>query len=93
MCIVQQLKETDYRQQEDFAIQMQVLLEEHANAIILMSDEAHFHFSGEVNKQNIRYWGSENPCNIHEKPLHTPRVTVWCAIGNFGVIGPHFFEN
>jgi hypothetical protein len=30
---------------------MQVLLEE--NAIIIMGDEAHFHLSGEVNKQNL----------------------------------------
>jgi transposase len=93
MCIVQQLKATDYEQREDFAVRMQVLLEEHENSIIIMSDEAHFHLNGEVNKQNFRYWSTDNPCNIHEKPLHTERVTVWCAIGNFGIIGPYFFEN
>jgi hypothetical protein len=93
MCIVQQLMATDYQQREDFAVRMHVLLEEHANAIILMSDEAHFHLSGEVNKQNVRYWGSENPRNIHEKPLHTRRLTVWCAVANFGVIGLYLFEN
>jgi hypothetical protein len=27
------------------------------------------------------------------KNLSTQRVTVWCAIANFGVIGPYFFEN
>jgi hypothetical protein len=91
LCIVQQLKATDYQQREDFAVRMQVLLEEHANTIILMSDEAHFHLSGEVNKQNFRYWGSENPRNMHEKSLHTQRVTVRCAIANFDVIGLYFF--
>jgi hypothetical protein len=25
------------------------------NVIILMTDEAHFHLSGSVNKQNVRY--------------------------------------
>ena len=93
MCVVQELRATDYEQREDFAIRMQVLLEENENAIIIMSDEAHFNLSGEVNKQNLRYWANENPLNIHEKPLHSERVTVWCAIGIFGIIGPYFFED
>ena len=61
MCVVQELRATDYEQREDFAFRMQVLLEENENAIIVMSDEANFHLSGEVNKQNLRYWASENP--------------------------------
>ena len=48
--------------------------------------------NGFVNKQNFRYWGLENPREIHERPLHCPRVTVWCAIGENTVIGPYFFE-
>ena len=27
-----------------------------------------------------------------KKPLHSKRVTVWCAVGSFGVWGPYFFE-
>jgi len=27
------------------------------------------------------------------KNLSTQRVTVWCAIGIFGIIGPYFFED
>jgi hypothetical protein len=69
---------------------MQVLLEENA---IIMSDEAHFHLSGEVNKQNLRYWASENPLNIREKPLHSERVTVRCTTGIFSIIGPYLFED
>jgi len=93
MSIVQELRATDYEQREDFAIRMQVLLEENENAIIIMCDEAHFYLSGDVNKQNLRFWASENPLNIHEKPLHSERVTVWRAIGIFGIIGPYFFED
>ena len=44
---------------------------------IIMSDEAHFHFGGYINKQNCRIKGSENPKVIIEKPLCTHRVTVW----------------
>ena len=55
-----------------------------------MSDEAHFHLSGVVNKQNFRYCSTTN---LHERPLHSSKVTVWCAISSFGIIGPYFFED
>jgi hypothetical protein len=29
---------------------------------------------------------------IHEKPFHSQKVTIWCAVSMFGVTGPHFFE-
>jgi hypothetical protein len=44
-----------------------------------LSDEAHFHFSGTVNKQNFRYWSHNKPRELHQRPLHSPKVTVWCA--------------
>ena len=58
-----------------------------------MSDEAHFHLSGFVNKQNFRYWAQENPMQLHQRPLHSQKVTVWCAMSSYGVIGPYFFED
>ena len=58
-----------------------------------MSDEAHFYLTGHVNKQNCRYWSKDNPSEIHERPLHSARVTVWCAVSSQGIIGPYFFEN
>lgn len=30
---------------------------------------------------------------IVERPLHPPKVTVWCALWSGGIIGPYFFEN
>ena len=42
--------------------------------------------------QNFRYWAQENPRELHQRPLHSAKVTVWCAISKFGVIGPYFFE-
>ncbi|KAJ4437793.1 hypothetical protein ANN_13731 [Periplaneta americana] len=56
-----------------------------------MSDEAHFHLSDCVNKQNFRYWRDEQPCDVWEKPLHSPKVTVWCVVSALGIIGPYFF--
>ena len=58
---------------------------------IILSDEAHFHLGGFVNKWNCLIWGSENPRIIVEKPLYPQRVTVWCGLWSGGVIGPYFF--
>ena len=60
---------------------------------IIFSDEAHFHLGGYVNKQNCRIWGSEQPHANVERPMHPPRVTVWCGFWSGGIIGPFFFEN
>jgi transposase len=60
---------------------------------LLFSDEAHFHLHGGVNKQDYRYWSNVNPHWFREEPLHSPRITVWAAIGREGVYGPFFFVN
>ena len=54
-----------------------------------MSDEAHFHLTGYMNKQNYHYWADSNPKEVHERPLHSSKVTVWCAVSSHGVIGPY----
>jgi hypothetical protein len=59
----------------------------------LMTDEANFHFCGNVSSQNCRYWATENPRDIHQKPLHSEKVSVWRGVASFGVIGPYFFED
>jgi len=67
------------------------IMEENECAIIIMNDEAHFHLNGSVNKQKFRYWAPQNPHEVHERVLHSPKVTVWYAIGKVGVTGPYFF--
>ena len=52
-----------------------------------MTDEAH------VNKQTARFWASDNPKVIHQRPLHAAKVTVWCGITSSRIVGPHFFED
>ena len=68
------------------------MFEEGPELVIVTSDEAHFHLNGNVNKQNFHYWSPMNPRQLHERPLHCDRVTVWAAVAKFGVIGPYFFE-
>lgn len=58
-----------------------------------MSDEAHFTLSGGVNKQNCRFYATENPQLIHEEPLYDQKLTVWCGMCADMVIGPYFFED
>jgi hypothetical protein len=47
---------------------------------INMSDEARFHLSGCVNKHHFYYWSGANPRQLHEHPLHSECVTVWCCV-------------
>jgi hypothetical protein len=60
---------------------------------VLMMDEAHFYLCGNVSSQNCHYWATENPRNIHQKPLHSEKVTLWCGVVSFGVVSPYFFED
>jgi hypothetical protein len=69
---------------------VEILEQVPAAAVLLSSDEAHFHISGAVNKQKFHYWADRNPGELQECPPHSPRRTVWCAVVDFGVIGPHF---
>jgi hypothetical protein len=70
------------------AISAEILEQVPAAAVLLSSDEAHFHISGAVNKQNFCYWAERNRRELQERPLHSPLITVWCAVADFGVIGP-----
>jgi hypothetical protein len=54
---------------------------------LLMSDQAHFHLSGFVNKQNFHYWSTTNPIELHERPLHSSKITVRCAIFHLELSG------
>jgi len=36
---------------------------------------------------------AENPPELRQRPLHSEKVTLWCAMSRLGVIGPFFFED
>ncbi|KAI6658763.1 hypothetical protein LOD99_15088 [Oopsacas minuta] len=56
------------------------------------TDEAHFHLDGQVNSKSNIFWVSSRPDEVNETPLHSQKVTVWCALPMKGIIGPLFFE-
>jgi hypothetical protein len=37
-------------------------------------------------------WSTENLHTFHEKPLHSLKVRVWCAVSQWRVTGPIFFS-
>jgi hypothetical protein len=91
--VVQKLSERDFIARKAFCEQFLTLVQEEPDVIRrMMSDEAHFELSGCVNKQNMRYWSDNNP-QLLEKPLHSSKVTVWCGVSTFGIVGPYFFED
>jgi hypothetical protein len=83
----------DYQQRINFAQLMIEIIENNDNIVLFMSDEAYFHLNGYVNSQNFRYWSPLNLQQLHEEPLHSPKITVWCAIGVMQITGPYFFED
>ncbi|KAJ4442800.1 hypothetical protein ANN_04393 [Periplaneta americana] len=93
--VVRELRPIDRQMRITFCAQLQEMIAENNNILpnLLVSDEAHFHLTGFVNKQNIRYWSDTNPQLLHETPLHSPKVTVRCGVARFGIIGPYFFED
>uniref|UniRef100_A0A1B6KVZ8 Uncharacterized protein n=1 Tax=Graphocephala atropunctata TaxID=36148 RepID=A0A1B6KVZ8_9HEMI len=88
--IVQQLKEGDFVQRSEFCRIMDEMLMEDLDATVFI--QAHFHHDGYVNVQNCRYWASENPQELHQRPLHSLKVTVWCCISKLGIVGPYFLK-
>jgi hypothetical protein len=68
------------------------LINQNQNIVNLLMNDDHFHLSGFVNKQNFRYWSTINPKEIHERSLSS-KVTIWCVISLFGIIGLYFFED
>lgn len=59
--------------------------------VLIMLDEAHFYLTGYLN----RILGIEAITILlifHEKPLHSQKVTFWCCVSTFCMIGSYFFE-
>ena len=70
LAVTQKLNPEDYAKRKRFAEEMLGKIEnkEIDPNKTLMSDEAHFHLTGIVNKQNCRYWAPtrDNPKAIEE---------------------------
>jgi hypothetical protein len=92
--LIQELSDRGVENRQRFCEQVRVLLNDADDLQnnLIMTDEAHFHLSGYVNKQNFRYWAPDKPLKMHQRPLHNSKVTVWCCVASFGVVGPFFLR-
>ena len=61
------------------------------SAVVLFSDEAHFHLCGAVSKQNFTCWAESKVRELHER-LFALSSGDWSAVAEFGIWGPDFFE-
>ncbi len=57
------------------------------------SDEVHFELKGRVNKRNIYYCLADNPNRQVTKSLHSEWDIMWCAVSQYRIIKPFFFED
>jgi hypothetical protein len=58
---------------------------------VMFRDEATFHVTGHVHRQNVRKWANERPHDFVAHERDSPIVNVWCALTRGHVIGPCFF--
>ena len=63
MVVVQEVTQQDWINRVEACQHLIERLPE--DAVVFFSDEAHFHISGCVIKQNMRYWSGANPREIH----------------------------
>lgn len=90
----QQLHPRDYRSRVEYCARILALQYENPEFLknVWFSDEAHFHLSGYVNRRTNRFLGFARPDEVQEVPLHSAKVSVWCAVSGHGIIGPYFIE-
>ena len=85
--ILQKQTDVNKRERVEFCQSISERIENNPGVLnlILFSDEAHFHLSGHVNKQNMRFWASQQPHEHTQRPLSQEKVTVVCSWqnGNF----------
>ena len=92
--LLQHLRKTDKTKRATFCMEMQEKIDNEDDFLekVIFSDEATFHLSGKVNKQNVRIWGIENPREFVEHMRDSPKVNVFCAMSKQKIYGPEFFD-
>ena len=90
----QELTEDDPDRRLQFCEQMMDFLDRNITVEnIIFTDESTFTLTGEVNRQNCRYWAANNPHWMRETHTqHPQKVNVWAGIVNERILGPIFLD-
>jgi hypothetical protein len=56
------------------------------------NDEVHFSLGGFVNKQNMRFWPSENSFRAVDMLFHLAKCIICCVLSKHGLGGLIFLE-
>lgn len=95
MHITQPLSDEQKRKRVEFCQHMLQRINEDPQFLhkILWSDESSFSTSGVPNRQNHRFWATENPNFIKEVRVQGRQtLNVWCGILGDRIVGPYIFE-
>lgn len=95
MISTQELMEDDFDRRTYFCELMMDMLDNNIINLedVMFSDECTFSLSGHANRQNCRYWSTENPHWMREEHTQYPvKVNVWAGIVGNHIIGPFFIE-
>ena len=59
---------------------------------IRFSDESHIHLIGYIHRQTTRFLVFERPDVVVKIPLHSARVSIWCAVSGLGILSSYYVE-
>ena len=80
--VVQELSERDYETLTNLS--RDILQSIPPTSVAICIDEAHFHLSGMVNKQNFRYWSQNNPRELPNDHFIVRSLSfgvLWAVLG------------
>lgn len=95
MLPTQELMEDDFDRRINFCEEFMEMVNNNIIQLeyVMFSDECTFLLNGHANRQNCRYWSTENPHWIREEHTQYPqKVNVWAGIVGNHIIGPFFIE-
>ena len=93
MHLLQALKPDNYVKRKTFCENIQEACEDDdfQNKPVF-SDEAAFHLSGEVNRHNVRIWGTKSLLEIVQQEQDSAKINVFCTVSRNKVYGPFIFD-
>jgi hypothetical protein len=85
MAVVQELRDSDMANRSRVAKRLFGILSN--DVIIFKTDETHSHLSGCQQTEFSLFCVEEDRQRLHQQPLRSECVTVWCEVANFVVMG------